>query len=178
MIRRYPFFAEQSASDCGVACLVMVSRYWGKQFSINRLRDRRSQSNLLKNQLAVALATQRQQNQAQELEKQVQIDQARQSYQTIMNPYNLQKEEKLAQVDQAKMTLDYNQDVIKIAESSLASAQKEVKRFRKLTHEGIVSEIQVVYKEDIAKKNAGLLILFLTPLRNYNREESSYKIKY
>ncbi len=39
MIRRYPFFAQQSASDCGAACLVMVSRYWGKRFSINRLRD-------------------------------------------------------------------------------------------------------------------------------------------
>ncbi|MBD6618886.1 ATP-binding cassette domain-containing protein [Komarekiella sp. 'clone 1'] len=39
VIRRYPFFAQQSASDCGVACLVMISRYWGKQFSINRLRD-------------------------------------------------------------------------------------------------------------------------------------------
>lgn len=38
-IRRYPFFAQQSASDCGAACLVMVSRYWGKRFSVNRLRD-------------------------------------------------------------------------------------------------------------------------------------------
>jgi subfamily B ATP-binding cassette protein HlyB/CyaB len=37
--RRYPFFAQQSASDCGAACLVMVSRYWGKSFSLNRLRD-------------------------------------------------------------------------------------------------------------------------------------------
>jgi ATP-binding cassette subfamily B protein len=26
-------------SDCGAACLVMVGRYWGKRFSINRLRD-------------------------------------------------------------------------------------------------------------------------------------------
>lgn len=39
VIRRYPFFAQQSASDCGAACLVMVSRYWGKRFSVNRLRD-------------------------------------------------------------------------------------------------------------------------------------------
>ena len=39
VIRRYPFFAQHSASDCGAACLVMVSRYWGKHFSINRLRD-------------------------------------------------------------------------------------------------------------------------------------------
>ncbi|MEQ8756500.1 MAG: peptidase domain-containing ABC transporter [Coleofasciculus sp. G1-WW12-02] len=39
VIRRYPYFAQQSASDCGAACLVMVSRYWGKRFSVNRLRD-------------------------------------------------------------------------------------------------------------------------------------------
>ncbi|MBE8988315.1 peptidase domain-containing ABC transporter [Nostoc sp. LEGE 12450] len=37
--RRYPFFAQQSGADCGAACLVMVSRYWGKRFSVNRLRD-------------------------------------------------------------------------------------------------------------------------------------------
>ncbi len=39
VIQRYPFFAQHSASDCGAACLVMVSRYWGKQVSVNRLRD-------------------------------------------------------------------------------------------------------------------------------------------
>ncbi|KST62054.1 peptidase domain-containing ABC transporter [Mastigocoleus testarum] len=39
VIRRYPFFAQQSYSDCGAACLVMVARYWGKRFSANRLRD-------------------------------------------------------------------------------------------------------------------------------------------
>ena len=37
--RRYPFFFQQSSSDCGAACLVIVGRYWGKQFSVNRLRD-------------------------------------------------------------------------------------------------------------------------------------------
>ena len=37
--RRYPFFAQQSGSDCGAACLVMVARYWGKNFSVNRVRD-------------------------------------------------------------------------------------------------------------------------------------------
>ncbi|AFZ24499.1 ABC-type bacteriocin/lantibiotic exporter with N-terminal double-glycine peptidase domain [Cylindrospermum stagnale PCC 7417] len=39
VIRRYPFFAQHDASDCGPACLVMVSRYWGKHFTVNRLRD-------------------------------------------------------------------------------------------------------------------------------------------
>ncbi|ARV61424.1 ABC transporter ATP-binding protein [Nostocales cyanobacterium HT-58-2] len=39
LIQRYPFYAQQSASDCGAACLVMIGRYWGKRFSVNRLRD-------------------------------------------------------------------------------------------------------------------------------------------
>ncbi|TVP63063.1 MAG: ATP-binding cassette domain-containing protein [Nodularia sp. (in: Bacteria)] len=37
--KRYPFYAQQSASDCGCACLVMIGKYWGKHFSVNRLRD-------------------------------------------------------------------------------------------------------------------------------------------
>ncbi len=36
---RYPFIEQQSSSDCGVACLAMVGRYWGKQFRINSLRN-------------------------------------------------------------------------------------------------------------------------------------------
>ncbi|MEH1867931.1 MAG: peptidase domain-containing ABC transporter [Nostoc sp.] len=37
--KSYPFYAQQSAADCGCACLVMIGNYWGKRFSINRLRD-------------------------------------------------------------------------------------------------------------------------------------------
>jgi HlyB family type I secretion system ABC transporter len=35
----YPFYGQQSAADCGAACLVMVGRYWGKAFKINRVRE-------------------------------------------------------------------------------------------------------------------------------------------
>lgn len=35
----YPFYSQQSSSDCGAACIVMVGRYWGKDFNINRLRE-------------------------------------------------------------------------------------------------------------------------------------------
>jgi ATP-binding cassette, subfamily B, bacterial HlyB/CyaB len=38
--RHYPFFAQQSASDCGVACIVMLGLYWGKRLNPNELRDR------------------------------------------------------------------------------------------------------------------------------------------
>lgn len=37
--QRYPFFEQQSSSDCGAACLVMISKYWGKRFSLNLIRE-------------------------------------------------------------------------------------------------------------------------------------------
>jgi ATP-binding cassette subfamily B protein len=39
LTKSYPFYAQHSAADCGSACLVMIGNYWGKHFSINRLRD-------------------------------------------------------------------------------------------------------------------------------------------
>ncbi len=36
---RYPFIQQQSSSDCGAACLAMVSQYWGKSFSLNTLQN-------------------------------------------------------------------------------------------------------------------------------------------
>lgn len=37
--RGYPFMQQQSSSDCGAACLGMISQYWGKRFTINYLRN-------------------------------------------------------------------------------------------------------------------------------------------
>lgn len=35
----YPHIEQQSSSDCGAACLAMISRYWGKSVGINYLRE-------------------------------------------------------------------------------------------------------------------------------------------
>ncbi len=37
--KQYTFFAQQSASDCGCACLVMIARHWGRRLAVNRVRD-------------------------------------------------------------------------------------------------------------------------------------------
>ena len=37
--KTYPYIQQQSSSDCGAACLGMISRYWGKRLSINYLRE-------------------------------------------------------------------------------------------------------------------------------------------
>jgi HlyB family type I secretion system ABC transporter len=36
---RTPFVPQQNSSDCGAACLAMISLYWGKRFSLSRLRN-------------------------------------------------------------------------------------------------------------------------------------------
>lgn len=36
---RYPWMAQQSASDCGTACLAMISQFWGRRLSLNFLRS-------------------------------------------------------------------------------------------------------------------------------------------
>ena len=37
--RNYPYIKQQSSSDCGAACVAMISRYWDKRLSINYLRE-------------------------------------------------------------------------------------------------------------------------------------------
>ncbi|MBI4396254.1 MAG: peptidase domain-containing ABC transporter [Elusimicrobia bacterium] len=37
--RRFPWIAQQDETDCGAACLAMISRHYGKRFSVTRLRD-------------------------------------------------------------------------------------------------------------------------------------------
>ncbi|MDY6898831.1 MAG: peptidase domain-containing ABC transporter [Cyanobacteriota bacterium] len=38
-LRIYPFIQQQSSSDCGAACIAMISQYWGKRFNLNNLRS-------------------------------------------------------------------------------------------------------------------------------------------
>ncbi|MEH2308227.1 HlyD family efflux transporter periplasmic adaptor subunit [Nostoc sp.] len=113
--------------------------------------NRLTQLNSSKNQLIVSLTTQQQQNQSQQLEKQAQVDQAQQNINTLINAYELQKEEKLSQLNQARQTLESSRTVSMLMESTLASTQREVERYRKLKQAGIVPEINLVEKQDIAK---------------------------
>jgi hemolysin D len=118
--------------------------------------NRLSQFNLLKNQLVVVLATQRQQNQAQELEKQAQIDQARQNLSATTNSSDLKKEEKLAQVNQARQVLQHSQTANQLVENSLASTRREVERYRQLLQQNVVPEIKFVEQQDIVQEKEKL----------------------
>jgi hemolysin D len=113
--------------------------------------NRLSQLNSSKNQLIVSLATQQQQNQSQQLEKQAQVDQAQQNINTLRNAYQLQKEERLSQLNQARQTFVNSLTTNNLVESSLGSSQREVKRYTQLKQQGVIPEINLVEKQDIAK---------------------------
>lgn len=113
--------------------------------------NRLSQLNSSKNQLIVSLATQQQQNQSQQLEKQAQVDQAQQNINTLRNTYEFQKEERLSQLNQARQTFVNSLTTNNLVESSLGSSQREVKRYTQLKEQGVIPEINLVEKQDIAK---------------------------
>jgi hemolysin D len=126
------------------------------QEKLNGQLKQLSQLKLLQNQFLLALSTQQQQNKAQELEKQVQIDQTRQNIQALINSSTFQKEEKLAQLNQVQQTLIQSEKASQSSQNSLASAQREVERYQEALKEGIVAEINVIEKKDLAQERQKL----------------------
>ena len=148
---------EGEAVKAGQSLLILESELvkWELQQARSKLEgelNRLNQLNLLQDQLVVALATQRQQNQAQESEKQAQVHQAQQNLDSLKNTYNLQKEEKLAQVRQAQQNIEYGQTAYQLAGIRLANAQREMQRYQKALEDGIVSAIQMAEREDLAQE--------------------------
>jgi hemolysin D len=115
-----------------------------------------SQLKLLQNQFLLALSTQQQQNKAQELEKQAQIDQTQQNIQALINSSTFQKEEKLAQLNQVQQTLKQSENASQSSKKGLVSAQREVERYQEALKQGIVAEINVVEKKDLAQERQKL----------------------
>jgi HlyD family secretion protein len=111
-----------------------------------------SQLNLLKDQLFIALATQRQQTQAQDLEVQAQIEQTQQNLNTLKTSFFLQKEEKLIQVNQARKAIEHAQTTSRLTALSVDVAQREVERFQKAFQEGIVTQVNAVEKQEILQE--------------------------
>ncbi|MEA5535803.1 HlyD family efflux transporter periplasmic adaptor subunit [Crocosphaera sp. XPORK-15E] len=119
-----------------------------QQNKLEGQEQRLHQLKILEKQLQLVYQTQQQQNQAQKLEKLAQVNQAKQNLDMLRNAYGLQKEEKQAQVNQAKQDLAHNLGEIKLAEIQLKNAEGVKDRYESAVEEGIVSQIQVVERED------------------------------
>ena len=141
-------------------------------------QDRLAQLELLKNQLLLGVRAQQQQNQAQELEKQTQVEQARQNLESLRNAYNLQKEEKLAQVDQARQNFKYSQTAHNLADIRLAKGLREVQRYRQLWKRGVVPELKVVEQEDLAEERRRLREQALSDVEQAKLRKSEQQSSY
>ena len=127
---------EGEAVKAGQSLLLLESELveWELQQAREKLEGQVNQLwqlDLLKNQLAMALATQRQQNQAQELEK-------------------------LAQIHQTQQKLEYSQTAYRLIGIRLANARREMKRYQKASEQGIVAAIRLAEIEDMEKEKQRL----------------------
>ncbi len=149
------------------------------QTKLEGQQNRLAQLELIKNQLLLGIRAQQQQNQAQELEKQAQVEQARQQLESFRNTYNLQKEEKLAQVAQVRQNLNYSRTAFNIANIRLAKAHREVQRYRQLREQSVVPEIKVLEQEDLAEEKQRLQEQALSDIKQsklrLEEQQSSYQ---
>ncbi|MEH2377911.1 MAG: HlyD family efflux transporter periplasmic adaptor subunit [Nostoc sp.] len=113
------------------------------QTKLEGLQNRRSQLDLLKNQLMLSIGVQEQQNKSQELEKVAQLNQVQQNIDAKQSTYNLQKLEKQALVNQAKQQISNVENDQQSAQGRLSIDARQVKRYSQLVKDGAVSQTQV-----------------------------------
>jgi HlyD family secretion protein len=147
------------------------------QVKIEGQQQRLNQMMLMKNQLVIAINTQEQQNQAQQLEKQSQIDQAHRSVSVSNQNYSLQEQEKLAQLRQLEETITNSKTNARLQQQErlnqvrqaqqrandskinydltvvqLKDALLEVDRYQDLVKSGAVAESKLREVESLAKQ--------------------------
>jgi hemolysin D len=150
-----------------------------QQEKLSGQQNRLSLLDLLKNQSNLAIRTQQQHNQAQDLEKQAQIQQAQQNLKSLKISYFLQKEEKQAQINQAKQDLDKNQIARNLAEIALKGAQEKYQRYRQALESNVISQDRFQEVEQLVKENAERLMQSKSDIRQaqsrLSEQQSSYE---
>jgi hemolysin D len=144
--------------------------------------NRLSQLGIAKNQVAIAIATQQQQNKAQALEKLAQAEQAQQSLEDKRSNAPLsenlklnqidqagkilkdsranlliQQTEKAAQLQQVRQKLAAAKESLILIEGKYQKSLREVQRYQELWEKGGVPEIKLIEIQGIAQENKRLL---------------------
>jgi hemolysin D len=127
------------------------------QLKLDGEHQRLNQLALMKNQIGLGTNAQQQQNQAQLLEKQSQISQAKQSFSDRQASYNLQKLEKLTQIRQSQQKVIDSQTNYILSQRRFKDAQNEHNRYQKLYQTGAIAEIKVKEIEGIAQEKKQIL---------------------
>jgi hemolysin D len=124
------------------------------QVKLEGQQQRLNQLNLSKNQMEIALNTQKQQNQSQLSEKQTQIAQAEQTVRDRQSSRIQQQQEKANLVNQATRNIIDSTTTYNLAKNRLQDAQAEVNRYRKLLRQGGIAEVRTKEIESTAKERS------------------------
>lgn len=117
-----------------------------------------TQSELIKNQVMSSLSVQKQQNQAQRLEKQAQVAQARQTLSSTQLSAPLQIAEKLTEVEKAAANLNAARRTLQVVKKGHQNNLGEVKRYQKLWQQGAIAEVKVVEVQKLANASSSSLV--------------------
>lgn len=148
------------------------------QTKLNGQMNRYTQLGTNRNQIFMAIATQRQQNQAQAMEKLAQIDRANQTFGNSRSSAPVQKMEKLAQVEQAQRALQSARLQAKLANDRLAKDEKEVNRYRQLWKQGVMPEVKVKEIERISDDSRRQLTLAFGEIQQSEKRVQEQKSAY
>jgi hemolysin D len=111
-----------------------------QQQKLQAQQNQLNQLGLIKNQQLLSLQTQKQQNQAQQFEKEALIAQAKENLVTLKANYNNQLVEKQSQVEQARAAIKASQSAHKMARIRAATAMEKVPRYREAYQQGALSQ--------------------------------------
>jgi HlyD family secretion protein len=149
------------------------------QKKLEGLQNRRANLDLLKNQLMLSVSTQQQQNQAQQLAKQSQVEQARQNLDALKRVYSVQQREQLAKVNQMQEALESSKADHKVAEVRLQATQEKIPRYKKAYEEGVMSQDRFKEVEQSAKENSERLVQAQSKIsqaeESLKEQQSSYE---
>ncbi|NMG08712.1 HlyD family efflux transporter periplasmic adaptor subunit [Brasilonema sp. UFV-L1] len=122
------------------------------------LQNKLENLELLKKQLTLSMRTQQQQNQAQQSAQLSRIEQAQQNLNSLKSVYNLQKQEKLAKVNQMQRAVESNKAAEKLAGVSFQASQERVSRYEQAWRDGVMSQDRYLETDQLAKENHERLI--------------------
>ncbi len=116
------------------------------------------QLELLKNQLMLVIETQKQQNQAQLLEKQGKIQEAKANLESLQSLSKLQQQKQKALVEQTKQEVASSQIAYKLGEIQLQGAREKYQRYREAYKQGVISKDRFQETEQLVKEKQQIVV--------------------
>jgi hemolysin D len=123
------------------------------QEKISGLQQRLSQLELMKTQSLTTLGTKEEETESRLLEKQSQIEQAQQNFNTLKALYESQKGEKQAQIEQAQQEINSSIAARKQAEVALRGAQEKARRYELAYKQGVIAQDRFFDVQQQAQEN-------------------------